>query len=107
MSPRATVEADASKELGEPAAAGVTVKDAVGASSGVTATVSGSLPTVRVAAALLVDRSIGVTVPNPKLVTYAVAWSGVIATASGSLPTATAAPSVPVDRFTGVAVPWL
>ena len=62
IEPNATVEAEASKVVLEPARPGVTVNEATDAWSGVMATASGPLPTVMLEPAVPFARSIGVTV---------------------------------------------
>jgi hypothetical protein len=64
MVPYATLDADASNDVAEPAGPGATVNDATGAWSGVMATLSGPMPTAMFAPAVLVATLIGVTVPG-------------------------------------------
>ena len=90
MVPLAAVEAEASKVVGEPAAAVASVSAACGAWSGVMAIATGSeseVPTANVVATVFVAVSMTLTVPTPELVTKTWVPSGVAAMPAAPGPT--------------------
>src|SRR5919109_1360790 len=108
MVPKATVEAEASKLLTWPATFGVTDRWATGAWSGVMAMaielVPATGPTGMGVPGVLVAVSMGVTVCESRLPTYAVWPFGVMAMECGPLSTGMAVPGVLVAVSMGVTV---